>query len=229
VAPEARHKVHDRGEETQGNFALVEHPIGPRALAAPMHTHRHEDEYTYVLEGEIGVQIGEEVRVARPGDLVFKPRGMPHAFWNAGDAPARALEIISPAGFERYFAELAPLFPRQPRPARRGSGGRCEGQVQARDGHELYSCTRRAPWPRDRRTVAFRLIAPVNRKGRDVEQPRPFYLPLFTNALEGVFSEVHIPDAGCKGAERSFRKDNLPDIAPASWHLATRLDGCIGT
>jgi quercetin dioxygenase-like cupin family protein len=99
------------GEETQDNFALVEHPIGPRALAAPMHTHKHEDEYTYVLEGEIGVQIGEEVLVARPGDLVFKPRGVPHAFWNAADEPARALEIISPAGFERYFAELAPLFP----------------------------------------------------------------------------------------------------------------------
>ncbi len=100
------------GEQTQGNFALVEHPIKPRALAAPMHTHRHEDEYTYVLEGEIGVQIGDEVRVARPGDLVFKPRGVPHAFWNAGDTLARrALEIISPAGFERYFAVLAPLFP----------------------------------------------------------------------------------------------------------------------
>jgi len=99
------------GEQTEGNFALVEHPIGPRALAAPMHTHEHEDEYTYVLEGEVGVQIGEEVLVARPGDLVFKPRGVPHAFWNATDTPARVLEIISPAGFERYFAELAPLLP----------------------------------------------------------------------------------------------------------------------
>jgi quercetin dioxygenase-like cupin family protein len=99
------------GEDTQNNFALVEQPIGPRALAAPMHTHRHEDEYTYVLEGEVGFQIGEEVLVARPGDLVFKPRGIPHAFWNATDELARALEIISPAGFEQYFAELAPLFP----------------------------------------------------------------------------------------------------------------------
>src|SRR5918995_331204 len=99
------------GEETQDNFALVEHPRGPRPLAAPMHPHRHEDEYTYVLEGVVGVQVGEEVLVARPGDLVFKPRGVPHAFWNPADEPARALEIISPAGFERYFAELAPLFP----------------------------------------------------------------------------------------------------------------------
>ena len=97
--------------QSGGTFALVEHPIGPRVLAAPMHTHEREDEYTFVLEGEVGVQVDEAVRVARPGDLVFKPRGVPHAFWNAGDAPARALEIISPAGFERYFAEIAPLLP----------------------------------------------------------------------------------------------------------------------
>ena len=99
------------GAQSGGNFALFEHPIGSRVLAAPMHTHRYEDEYTYVLEGEIGVQVGDEVRVARPGDLVFKPRGVPHAFWNAGDTPARALEVISPASFERYFAEIAPLLP----------------------------------------------------------------------------------------------------------------------
>jgi mannose-6-phosphate isomerase-like protein (cupin superfamily) len=92
-------------------FSLVEHPIGPRTLAAPMHSHRHEDEYMYVLEGEIGVQIGDEIRYATAGDLVFKRRGIPHAFWNRSDAPARALEIISPGGFERYFAEIAPLLP----------------------------------------------------------------------------------------------------------------------
>jgi len=94
-------------------FALVEHPIAPRTLAAPMHVHAHEDEYSYVLEGEVGVQIGDEVIYARPGDLVAKPRGVAHAFWNRTDEPARLLEIISPAGFERYFAELAPLLPPQ--------------------------------------------------------------------------------------------------------------------
>ena len=94
-------------------FALVEHPIAPRTLAAPMHTHEHEDEYSYVLEGEVGVQIGDEVRYATAGDLVIKPRRIPHAFWNRTDEPARLLEIISPGGFERYFAELAPLIPPQ--------------------------------------------------------------------------------------------------------------------
>jgi quercetin dioxygenase-like cupin family protein len=96
--------------QTGGGFSMVEHPIAPRSLAAPLHTHTHEDEYSYVLEGEVGVQIGDEIAVARPGDLVFKPRGIQHAFWNAGDTPARLLEIISPAPFVKYFEELEPLM-----------------------------------------------------------------------------------------------------------------------
>ena len=99
------------GEVTGGSFALVEHPLAPRALGAPLHTHSREDEYTYVLEGEIGFQLGDRVVRATPGDLVFKPRGERHAFWNPGDVPARGLELISPAGFERYFDEIAPLMP----------------------------------------------------------------------------------------------------------------------
>lgn len=98
------------GETTNGAFSLVEHPLPPRALGAPLHTHRNEDEYSYVLEGRVGVQLGDKVLEAGPGDLVFKPRGVVHAFWNAGDDPARLLELISPAGFENYFRELAPLL-----------------------------------------------------------------------------------------------------------------------
>jgi uncharacterized cupin superfamily protein len=98
------------GEATGGAFGLVEHPLPPRALGAPVHTHRNEDEYSYVLEGHVGVQLGEEVLEAGPGDLVSKPRGLAHAFWNAADEPARILELISPAGFENYFRELAPLL-----------------------------------------------------------------------------------------------------------------------
>jgi quercetin dioxygenase-like cupin family protein len=98
------------GEATGGAFSLVEHPLPPRALGSPLHTHRNEDEYSYVLEGRIGVQLGDDVLEAGPGELVFKPRGVPHAFWNGGDEPARLLELISPAGFENYFRELAPLL-----------------------------------------------------------------------------------------------------------------------
>jgi quercetin dioxygenase-like cupin family protein len=102
-----------RGEQTGGRFSLVEHPIAPRTLGAAMHVHQHEDEYSFVLEGSVGVQVGDDVRVAEAGDLVVKPRQVWHAFWNAGDTPARILEIISPGGFEGYFAELAPLMPPQ--------------------------------------------------------------------------------------------------------------------
>ena len=98
------------GETTDGAFSLVEHPLPPRALGSPVHTHRNEDEYSYVLEGRVGVQLGDDVLEAGPGELVFKPRGVAHAFWNAGDEPARLLELISPAGFENYFRELAPLL-----------------------------------------------------------------------------------------------------------------------
>jgi quercetin dioxygenase-like cupin family protein len=98
-------------DESGGGFSLVEHPIDPRSLAAPLHRHANEDEYSYVLEGRVGVQLGDEVLEAGPGDLVLKPRGQWHAFWNPGDEPARLLEIISPGGFDRYFAEIAPLLP----------------------------------------------------------------------------------------------------------------------
>jgi mannose-6-phosphate isomerase-like protein (cupin superfamily) len=92
------------------DVSIVEHPIAPRTLAAPAHVHENEDEYSYVLEGEVGFEIGAEVLSAGPGQLVRKPRGIWHAFWNATDEPARVLEVIAPGGFERYFAELGPLI-----------------------------------------------------------------------------------------------------------------------
>jgi mannose-6-phosphate isomerase-like protein (cupin superfamily) len=97
------------GGESGGGFALVEHPMKPHGLAAPLHRHAREDEYSYVLEGRMGALLGDAVVEAGPGDLVFKPRNQWHTFWNPGDEPARILEIISPAGFERYFAEALDL------------------------------------------------------------------------------------------------------------------------
>jgi mannose-6-phosphate isomerase-like protein (cupin superfamily) len=102
-----------RGDGSDGRFALIEHRIPARTLAAPMHVHEREDEYSFVLAGRIGAQIGDAVVEAEPGELVLKPRGIPHAFWNAGHEEARVLEIISPAGFEQYFADLAPELARE--------------------------------------------------------------------------------------------------------------------
>jgi mannose-6-phosphate isomerase-like protein (cupin superfamily) len=96
-------------EETGGGFSLVEHPMPPRALAAPLHKHSREDEYSYVLEGKMGALLGDDVVYAEVGDFVFKPREQWHTFWNAGDEPCRILEIISPGGFEHFFDELGAL------------------------------------------------------------------------------------------------------------------------
>ncbi|HZO78833.1 MAG TPA: cupin domain-containing protein [Solirubrobacteraceae bacterium] len=97
------------GDEAGERFSLVEHPMPALTLAAPLHRHTHEDEYSYVLEGKMGALLGDEVLLGQPGDLIFKPRGQWHTFWNAGEQPARILEIISPAGFERFFDELVEL------------------------------------------------------------------------------------------------------------------------
>ncbi|MEO5617161.1 MAG: cupin domain-containing protein, partial [Candidatus Eisenbacteria bacterium] len=95
--------------DSGGGFSLVEHPMSARALAAPLHRHSREAEYSYVLEGRVGALLGDDVIFGGPGDLIFKPREQWHTFWNAGHEPARLLEIISPAGFERYFSELVAL------------------------------------------------------------------------------------------------------------------------
>jgi mannose-6-phosphate isomerase-like protein (cupin superfamily) len=95
------------GPDTGERFAVVHHPIAPRNLAAPLHYHHNEDEYTCVLEGRLGALLGDEVIEAGPGAWVFKPRHQWHTFWNAGDTPCHIIEVISPAGFENYFREAA--------------------------------------------------------------------------------------------------------------------------
>ncbi|MFD5103120.1 cupin domain-containing protein [Streptomyces albidochromogenes] len=95
----------DSGER-DGRFALVEHRLPPHVLAAPVHKHTREDEYSFILDGSVGARFGDEEVVAGPGDLVFKPRDEWHTFWNAGDTPARLLEIISPGGLEELFRRI---------------------------------------------------------------------------------------------------------------------------
>lgn len=94
-----------RGKTTNGMVSIVEHPMEPGRLV-PAHVHHDEDELSYVLEGTFGVRIGDVIAEAGPGCYVFKPRDVPHTFWNAGLAPARLIEIITPAGFELFFEAL---------------------------------------------------------------------------------------------------------------------------
>src|SRR5438552_7703025 len=97
------------GGETNRAFSSVEHHVQPRTLVPP-HLHHDTDEYSYVVEGQFGARTGDEILLAGPGDYILKPRGIPHTFWNPTDKVARLVEIISPAGFEKFFAEAGELF-----------------------------------------------------------------------------------------------------------------------
>ena len=109
-------------DATRGAASFVVHPMAPRTLGSPVHTHTREDEWTYVLEGRVGIQVGDGVVHAGPGDLVLKPRGIAHAFWNPTDDPARILEVITPGGFETYFEGLGRILA-EPEPDLAALGG----------------------------------------------------------------------------------------------------------
>jgi quercetin dioxygenase-like cupin family protein len=95
--------------DSGGRLAVLEVEIPPRTLVKP-HTHSREDEFSLVLSGSVGVRVGDRVLEAGPGSYLLKPRGTPHAMWNTGSAPAKVAEILSPAGLEDYFEQLAPIL-----------------------------------------------------------------------------------------------------------------------
>lgn len=96
------------GEDTGGALSIVEHPFEVGALVPP-HVHALEDEFSIVLEGEIGFRSNDQEVVLGPGGYIIKPRGEVHAMWNAGSVRARMIEVISPAGFERFFREFVDI------------------------------------------------------------------------------------------------------------------------
>ena len=96
------------GEQTLGNISIVEHPFPVGALV-PLHEHTREDEYSIVLEGEIGFRSGDKEVVLGAGGYITKPRGEMHTMWNAGKVEARMIEVIQPAGFEHFFLGLVDL------------------------------------------------------------------------------------------------------------------------
>jgi quercetin dioxygenase-like cupin family protein len=101
------HKVD--GEQVGGAFSIVEHVIQPKVLVKP-HRHAREDEISIVLSGSIWARVGALEFEAPAGSYLVKPRNVPHAIWNMGPGPSKVAEIVSPAGFERYFDEIAPVL-----------------------------------------------------------------------------------------------------------------------
>ena len=94
-----------RSEETAGAVSIIELSSNAGWPGPPLHRHDF-DEAFYVTEGELTFQLGEEVFTRGPGGLAFAPRNVAHTYANHSDAPARALLVCTPAGFERYFARM---------------------------------------------------------------------------------------------------------------------------
>jgi quercetin dioxygenase-like cupin family protein len=102
----AAFKLYSR--DTGGVVSIVEHQFSVGMITAP-HMHSREDEYSIVLEGQIGFRSDDSEVVLGPGGYIVKPRGQMHAMWNADQVRGRMIEIIIPGGFENYFRELADM------------------------------------------------------------------------------------------------------------------------
>jgi mannose-6-phosphate isomerase-like protein (cupin superfamily) len=101
-----RHLV--SASDTAGRFSTQSAVLRPGKLVVP-HSHRHEDEFSFVFRGRIGGRVGEQDVEVEEGGFLFKPRGVVHALWNPTDSDAIIIEFISPAGFEGFFEEMGAL------------------------------------------------------------------------------------------------------------------------
>ncbi|HEY9613295.1 quercetin 2,3-dioxygenase [Allocoleopsis sp.] len=97
------------GEDTGKAYALMEILVQPQS-ATPPHIHSREDEAFYIQEGELEFQVSDRTIVATPGTFVHSPKGQLHSFKNRGSKPAKMLCWVTPAGLEKFFAEVGVLF-----------------------------------------------------------------------------------------------------------------------
>ena len=92
------------GEETEGQFALIE-AVGRKGNVPPPHIHHREDEIFYVLEGEIAVSVNDRTMKVTPGMMAFLPRDVRHSFTIESEQ-VRMLQLLTPAGLEGWFKEF---------------------------------------------------------------------------------------------------------------------------
>jgi quercetin dioxygenase-like cupin family protein len=102
-------QIQVRGEHTNGVMSVLEETLQPKILIPP-HVHPN-DVWVRVEEGEIGVLVGDHIRTATEGQWALKPRNVRHAMWNTTTQPARVMEVLTPAGTERWFEEISALEP----------------------------------------------------------------------------------------------------------------------
>jgi quercetin dioxygenase-like cupin family protein len=97
--------IKSTAQTTGGAVAVIEH-LAPRGSGSPLHVHSREDEWFYVIDGELTFWVGGEVSVAPAGSFVFGPKGIPHTF-TVSSEQARFLLVTEPAGFEQFMRAAA--------------------------------------------------------------------------------------------------------------------------
>jgi len=86
-------------DSTDGRVCIIEQ-LAPPGSGSPLHVHTNEDEWFYVIDGELTFLVGGERIVARSGGFVYGPRGIPHIFQVTSEGPSRFLLVAEPGGFE---------------------------------------------------------------------------------------------------------------------------------
>ena len=95
--------VHVSGDETEGRFSLLEF-LQPPGEMTPLHVHKRGDQTMYIIEGELTLFLPGRTLVAGPGEVVHGPMNVPHTEQVTSPTPVRLLEVVAPAGFERFVA-----------------------------------------------------------------------------------------------------------------------------
>jgi mannose-6-phosphate isomerase-like protein (cupin superfamily) len=94
--------------DTDGAVAIFQQTIPPLA-GPPLHRHANEDEWFYVLDGQITIEVDGERSVLHGGGSAFVPRGTVHAFKNFGKVRARILVLATPGRFQHFFEDVSAL------------------------------------------------------------------------------------------------------------------------
>jgi quercetin dioxygenase-like cupin family protein len=100
------------GRDTNGTLAVVESHDAPGG-GPPPHIHQREDETFQVLEGEYEFMTAGKTVVARSGDTLFAPRGIPHTYRCISESGGKLSVTLTPAGFENFFSEIGAMSPHE--------------------------------------------------------------------------------------------------------------------
>ena len=95
-----------RSNQTNGQFSCTEETLTPKTLGVPVHKHDELDEIMHVLEGTVHVLVGEEVFEVNAGDWHLRPRGIPHAYWNQTNEPAKFNDMFLNQDFDEFLDEF---------------------------------------------------------------------------------------------------------------------------